>query len=186
MFGHTVFAANARGMGYSKTLVSTTGISMKATRGKVVSLHYTLTDDDGVLIDSSRQGEPFTYLHGYDNIIRGLEDALEGKEAPFTSTVKVLPADGYGEHNPQAVMEVSRGQFPPSEDIQVGMRVQGEDQGGVHTFLVVAVDQNKVVLDGNHPMAGKNLNFDVEVLEVRDATAQELSHGHVHAHGQDH
>jgi len=173
-------------MGYSKILVSTIGIAMKATRGKVVSLRYTLTDDSGALLDASRPGEPFAYLHGYDNIIRGLEVALEGKEAHYASTVKVLPDDGYGEHNPQAVLEVSRGQFPPSEDIQVGMQVQGEGEGGLHTFTVVAVDHDKVTLDANHPMAGKNLNFDVEVLEVRDATTQELAHGHVHAHGHDH
>ena len=173
-------------MGYSKILVSTIGIAMKATRGKVVSLRYTLTDDSGALLDASRPGEPFAYLHGYDNIIRGLEAALEGKEASFASTVKVLPADGYGEHNPQAVLEVSREQFPPSEDTQVGMQVQGEGEGGLHTFTVVAVDHDKVTLDANHPMAGKNLNFDVEVLEVRDATTQELAHGHVHAHGHDH
>lgn len=159
---------------------------MKAEKDKIVSLHYTLTDDGGVTLDSSRGREPLSYLHGHGNIIRGLEAALEGNEAGFSSSVQVVPADGYGEYNPQAVFEVPREQFPPSETIQVGMQVQGESPDGVLNFTVLAVNEKGVVLDANHPMAGKNLNFEVEVLEVRDATAQELSHGHVHPHGHDH
>lgn len=159
---------------------------MKATSGKVVSLHYTLTDDHGVLLDSSRGREPFAYLHGHGNIVPGLETGLEGSEAGFRSTVRVMPADGYGDYNPEAVFEVPRGQFPPGEDIRVGMQVQGEGEHGILVFTVVEVNDRGVMLDANHPMAGKNLNFDVEVLEVREATEQELSHGHVHAHGHDH
>ncbi|HRD66473.1 MAG TPA: peptidylprolyl isomerase [Candidatus Competibacter sp.] len=159
---------------------------MKAVNGKVVSLHYTLTDDHGVLLDSSRGREPFAYLHGYGNIVRGLEKGLEGSEAGFRSTVRVMPTDGYGDYDPKAVFEVPRGQFPPGEDIRVGMQVQGENEHGVLLFTVAEVNDQGVVLDANHPMAGKNLNFEVEVLEVRDATEQELSHGHVHAHGCDH
>lgn len=159
---------------------------MKAAHGRVVSLHYTLTDDHGMLLDSSRGREPFAYLHGHGNIIRGLETALEGSEAGFLSNIKVPPGDGYGDYNPEAVFEVPRGQFPPDEDIRVGMQVQGEGEHGVLSFTVVEVNGQGVVLDANHPMAGKNLNFDVEVLGVREATEQELSHGHVHAHGHDH
>lgn len=161
---------------------------MKAAHGRVVSLHYTLTDDLGLQLDSSREREPFAYLHGYGNIIAGLEAALEGCEAGFSSAVHVTPAEGYGEYDPQAVFEAPRAQFPPGEDVQVGMRVQGEGEGeqGILNFTVVGVNDRVVVLDANHPMAGKNLHFAVEVLEVRDATAQELAHGHVHAHGHDH
>lgn len=159
---------------------------MKAAHGRVVSLHYTLTDDLGVQLDSSREREPFAYLHGYGNIIPGLEAALEGREAGFNSAIHVTPVEGYGEYDPQAVFEVPRTQFPPSEDIQVGMRVQGEGARGILNFTVVDVNDQVVVLDANHPMAGKNLHFAVEVLAVRDATAQELAHGHVHAHGHDH
>lgn len=159
---------------------------MKAAHGKVVSLHYTLTDDHGLVLDTSRERGPFTYLHGYGNIIPGLENALNGCEAGFSSVVQVAPAEGYGEYNQQAVFEVPRAQFPPNEEIQVGMQVQGEGAHGIVTFTVVAVNDSGIVLDGNHPMAGKTLHFDVEVLEVRDATAQELDHGHVHAHGADH
>mgnify|MGYP000844101971 FL=1 len=159
---------------------------MKAAHGRVVSLHYILTDDLGVQLDSSRDREPFAYLHGYGNIIAGLETALEGCEAGFISAIRVAPAEGYGEYDPQAVFEAPRAQFPPGEDIQAGMRVQGEGAQGILNFTVVDVNDQVVVLDANHPMAGKNLHFAVEVLAVRDATAQELAHGHVHAHGHDH
>jgi FKBP-type peptidyl-prolyl cis-trans isomerase SlyD len=159
---------------------------MKAEHGRVVSLHYTLTDDLGVLLDSSRGQESFSYLHGYGSIIPGLESALEGCEAGFNSAIHVAPADGYGEYNPQAVFGVPREQFPPTEDIQAGMQVQGEGEHGVMNFTVVDVNDQEVMLDANHPMAGKTLHFEVEVLEVRDATQQELAHAHVHAHGHDH
>ncbi len=159
---------------------------MKAAHCRVFSLHDTLTDDLGVLLDSSRGTESFAYLHGYGNIIPGLENALEGCEAGFSSTIRVAPADGYGDYNPQAVFGVPRDQFPPDEEIQVGMQVQGEGDHGVMHFRVVGVDEREVTLDANHPMAGKTLHFKVEVLNVRDATAQELAHAHVHAHGDDH
>ncbi len=159
---------------------------MKAAHGRVVALHFTLTDDLGVQLDSSRGHEPFVYLHGFGSIIPGLENALEGREAGFSSSIPVSLADGYGEYNPQAVFEAPRGQFPPDENIQVGMRVQGEGAQGMLNFTVVGVNDQVVVLDANHPMAGKNLHFAVDVLEVRDATAQELAHGHVHARGHDH
>ncbi|MFO1371155.1 MAG: peptidylprolyl isomerase [Candidatus Competibacteraceae bacterium] len=159
---------------------------MKAAHGNVVSLHYTLTDEHGIQLDSSREREPFAYLHGYGNIIQGLESALEGHESGFRSAIRVLPADGYGEYNPQAVFGVPRNQFPPGEDIQIGMQVQGEGEQGVLMFTVANLTDQEVVLDANHPLAGKILNFDVEVLEVREATSQELTHGHVHAHGHDH
>ncbi len=139
-----------------------------------------------MLLDSSRGHGPFAYLHGHGNIIPGLETALEGKEAGFSGAVQVSPAEGYGEYDSQAVFDVPRGQFPPDEDIQVGMQVQGEGAHGIMSFTVVNVDAQNVTLDANHPMAGKTLHFDVEVLEIRGATPQELSHGHVHAHGHDH
>jgi len=159
---------------------------MKAAHGRVVSLHYTLTDDLGVLLDSSRGQEAFAYLHGYGNIIPGLESALEGCEAGFNSAIHVAPADGYGDYNPEAVFEIPRDQFPPDEDIQVGMQIQGEGAAGVMTFTVVGVTEQGIMLDANHPMAGKALHFEVEVLDVRDATEQELAHAHVHSHGHDH
>lgn len=159
---------------------------MKAARDTIVSLHYTLTDESGAVLDSSTAHEPFAYLHGYGHIIRGLEAALEGCEPGFNGAVQVAPADGYGERNPQAVFEVPRDQFPATEDIQVGMQVQGEGAHGAMNFMVIGINDQSVVLDANHPMAGKTLNFAVELLAVREATAQELAHGHVHSHGHDH
>jgi FKBP-type peptidyl-prolyl cis-trans isomerase SlyD len=159
---------------------------MKATQDKIVSLHYTLTDDHGDLLDSSHGREPFSYLHGHGHIIPGLEAELEGCEVGFNAAIQVAPAKGYGEYNPQAVFEVPRDRFPPSEDIQTGMQVQGEGEHGILNFTVVEVNDQGVVLDANHPMAGKTLNFQVEVLQVRDATAQELAHGHSHPDGHDH
>lgn len=159
---------------------------MKATEGMVVSMHYTLTDDGGAVIDSSRDGEPFEYLHGHGNIVPGLEQALEGTEPGHRSAVTVAPAKGYGEHQFQAVFQVPREQFPPGEEIAVGMRVHGEGPDGVMAFTVVGVSPETVTLDANHPLAGKTLHFDVEVVSVREATRQELSHGHVHSGGHDH
>ncbi len=159
---------------------------MKAAHGMVVSMHYTLTDDAGDVLDSSRGREPFEYLHGFGNIIGGLEKALEGTGAGYAAKVTVAAADGYGERNDKAVFEVPREQFPQGEEIQVGMQVHGEGPHGVVAFTVIGLTADGVMLDGNHPLAGKTLHFDVEVLGVREATAQELDHSHVHAHGHDH
>ena len=159
---------------------------MKATQDRVVSLHYTLTDDHGLLLDSSRGRDPLAYLHGHGHIIQGLESALEGREAGFSGSVQVPPTDAYGEYDPQGVFEAPRDQFPPGEDIQAGMRVQAEGPQGTVNFTVLSANDQGVVLDANHPLAGKTLNFEVELLEVREATTQELAHRHVHAHGHDH
>ena len=159
---------------------------MKVANGMVVSMHYTLTDEAGTTLDSSRGRAPFAYLHGHGNIISGLENALEGAEAGYKSEVELAPAEGYGEHNETVVFEVPREQFPDNEDIQVGMRVEGQGPQGVVPFTVVGLTEQGVVLDGNHPLAGKTLHFSVEVLEVRKATDQELAHGHVHDQHHDH
>lgn len=153
---------------------------MKATSGMVVSMHYTLTDDSGEVIDSSEGRGPFDYLHGHANIIPGLERALEGADVGFKSKVTVSAEDAYGVRNERAVFDVPRDQFPPNEDIQVGMQVHGEGPQGVLTFTVVDVSDDSVRLDGNHPLAGKTLHFDVEILGVREASEEEVAHGHVH------
>lgn len=156
---------------------------MKAAPGMVVSMHYTLTDDSGDVLDSSRGGEPFSYLHGHNNIIPGLEKALEGTEAGFKSKVTVAPTEGYGEKNPEAVFEAPREHFPPDMKLEIGARVYADGPNGPITLTVVKLTETGAVLDANHPLAGKTLHFDVEITTVRSATTEELAHGHVHGEG---
>ncbi|MGE5240721.1 MAG: FKBP-type peptidyl-prolyl cis-trans isomerase [Bacteroidota bacterium] len=156
---------------------------MKAAPGMVVSMHYTLTDDSGDVLDSSRGGEPFSYLHGHNNIIPGLEKALEGTEAGFKSKVTVAPTEGYGEKNAEAVFEAPREHFPPDMKLEIGARVYADGPNGPITLTVVKLTETGAVLDANHPLAGKTLHFDVEITTVRSATAEELAHGHVHGEG---
>jgi len=156
---------------------------MKAAPGMVVSMHYTLTDDSGDVLDSSRGGEPFSYLHGHNNIIPGLEKALEGTEAGFKSKVTVAPTEGYGEKNPEAVFEAPREHFPPDMKLEIGARVYADGPNGPITLTVIKLTESGAVLDANHPLAGKTLHFDVEITTVRTATTEELAHGHVHGEG---
>jgi len=156
---------------------------MKAAHGMVVSMHYTLTDDRGATLDSSRGNEPFHYLHGHSYIIPGLEKALEGAETGFKSKITVTPADGYGEKNPEAVFEAPREHFPTDMKLEVGARVYADGPNGPITLTVVTLTEKGAVLDANHPLAGKTLHFDVEITGVRSATKEELEHGHVHGAG---
>jgi FKBP-type peptidyl-prolyl cis-trans isomerase SlyD len=158
---------------------------MKTIAGRVVAMHYTLTDDSGEVLDSSAGGEPLAYLHGHNNIVVGLEKALEGAEAGFKSRVIVAPAEGYGEKNLKAIFEEPRASFSPDMKLEPGMQIQGDGKHGPVAFTVIALTDTGVMLDGNHPLAGKTLHFDVEVVKVRKATADELAHGHVHT-GHDH
>jgi len=153
---------------------------MKAAHGMVVTMHYTLTDDQGEVLDSSRGGEPMTYLHGHQNIIPGLERALEGTGTGHKAQVTVEPAEGYGEKNPEAVFEAPREHFPPDMELKPGMRVSAEGPNGPISFLIVDVNEKAATLDGNHPLAGQTLHFDVEIMDVRAATDEEKEHGHVH------
>ncbi len=158
---------------------------MKAAPGMVVSMHYTLTDDSGDILDSSRSGEPLNYLHGHSNIIPGLEKALEGAVAGFKSKVTVA-AEAYGEKNLEAIFEAPREHFPPDMKLEVGARVSADGPNGPITFTVVKLTESGAVLDANHPLAGKTLHFDVEITQVRSATKEELDHGHVHGEGGHH
>lgn len=160
---------------------------MQIADNAVVSMHYTLTDDDGTVIDSSAGSEPLTYLQGHHNIIPGLEKALVGKVAGDKLTVRVEPAEGYGEYDVQMLQQVPREMFQGIDTIEPGMTFQAQDPSGyVQTVEVKLVEGDVVTVDANHPLAGVTLNFDVEIVAVRAATAQELDHGHVHAHGHDH
>jgi FKBP-type peptidyl-prolyl cis-trans isomerase SlyD len=156
---------------------------MKAAVNTVVTMHYTLTDDAGETLDSSSGGDPLAYLHGHSNIIPGLEKALEGKEAGYRSKVSVAAAEAYGEKNPEAVFEAPREHFPPDMELKVGERVYAEGPEGRLSLLIVELTEKGAVLDANHPLAGKRLHFDVEIVSVRTASAEELEHGHVHGPG---
>jgi FKBP-type peptidyl-prolyl cis-trans isomerase SlyD len=160
---------------------------MRIEAQKVVTLNYTLTDNDGNVIDQSSNGS-FVYLHGANNIIPGLENALEGKAAGDELKVSVEPAEAYGERDASKQQQVPREMFPQDVDIEPGMQFQAQGPNGESIVVTVAkVEDDNIIVDGNHPLAGVKLNFAVEVVGVRDASAEELEHGHVHgAGGQEH
>src|SRR5690606_15568016 len=134
--------------------------------------------------DSSQGHEPLAYLHGAGNIIPGLEKALLGKQTGDKLQVTVAPAEGYGEHDPQLIQQVPRRAFQGIKDVKPGMSFEAQGAGGAPMRVVVThVAGDMVTVDGNHPLAGETLNFDVEITEVRAATAEEMSHGHVHGAG---
>lgn len=149
----------------------------------VVTIDYTLKDDNGNILDSSSDGK-FAYLHGSNNIIPGLENALTGKSSGDEVNVTVNPADGYGEHNDSMVQAVPRDMFDSEQEIQVGMQFHAQSpQGEMIVVTVTDIDGDDITVDGNHPLAGKNLNFGVKVVDVREATSEEIDHGHVHGPG---
>lgn len=153
---------------------------MQIANNKVVSIHYKLTNDEGSILDSSEGQEPLAYLHGLGNIIPGLENALTGRAVGDKFTVTIPPEDGYGERDNEMVQSVPKSAFQGVDQIQPGMQFQAQSPEGMQLVTVIDVDGDEVILDGNHPMAGITLTFDVEVTEIRDATAEELDHGHVH------
>lgn len=156
---------------------------MQVTQDAVVSIHYTLTDDEGTTLDSSAGSEPLAYLHGNGNLIPGLERELEGKSAGDKLTVKIAPADAYGEYDKGLVQRIPRRALKGISDVQVGMQLTAQSPDGNQQVTVTQVAGDMVTIDANHPLAGKNLNFDVEVTDVRAATEEELAHGHVHGPG---
>jgi FKBP-type peptidyl-prolyl cis-trans isomerase SlyD len=159
---------------------------MQITSDRVVLIHYTLKGDDGAVIDSSAGGEPLAYIHGHGNLVAGLEKALDGKQDGDNVVVSVSPADGYGVHDSALIQRVPKRSLQGSGEIKKGMQFQGQTPEGVRLFTVTAVVGDMVTLDGNHPLADKNLNFDVDVVNVREATTEELQHGHVHGAGGHH
>tara|TARA_B110000091_G_scaffold194538_1_gene220447 strand:- start:266 stop:751 length:486 start_codon:yes stop_codon:yes gene_type:complete len=157
---------------------------MTIKENSAVSFHYTLTDDDGQTLDSSAGKDPLAYLHGAGNIIPGLESALAGKSVGDAMVVAVTAAEGYGEVQKELIQEVPRDAFQGVDSIEVGMQFEAQTgQGGTVPVTVTAVTDEIVTVDGNHPLAGKNLNFDVSIEDVRDATEEELEHGHVQGVG---
>lgn len=159
---------------------------MQVAQDTVVLIHYTLTDDAGKTIDSSAGGEPLAYLHGNGNLIPGLERALEGKQSGDSVTVKIAPAEGYGEYDKRLVQQVPRRALKGIANVYVGMQLQAQSDHGARAVTVTQVAGDMVTIDGNHPLAGQNLNFDVKIEDVRAATEEELAHGHVHGPGGHH
>ncbi len=160
---------------------------MSATQ-RVISFHYTLTDSSGEVIDTSRDSEsPFAYLEGMGQIIPGLERAMALLNVGDKRKIEVAAADAYGTFDEQLVVEVPKDKLPTTEDLQEGDQFQANGpQGEVLLFRVVEVLGETVKLDGNHPLAGEDLVFDVEVMGIRNATAEEIAHGHAHGEGGHH
>jgi FKBP-type peptidyl-prolyl cis-trans isomerase SlyD len=155
---------------------------MQITKNKVAAIHYTLKDNKGTVLDSSDGRDPLLYLHGAGNLIAGMEEGLEGKSKGDKFSLKIEPARGYGEKDDGLVQKVPRSAFG-AQEVKTGMRFS-TGQGGVVTVTHVGLDS--ITVDGNHPLAGVELNFAVEVMEVRNATSEEISHGHVHGPGGHH
>jgi len=159
---------------------------MQIAKNKVVSIEYTLTDSAGSVLDSSSGQAPLAYLHGSGNIIPGLENALEGKSAGDSLKVVVPPEQAYGIHDAKLVQDVPRTAFGKT-DVKPGMQFRAEGpNAGSRLIKIVSVKQDTIQIDANHPLAGQTLNFDVKVVSIRDASQEELDHGHVHGAGGHH
>jgi len=156
---------------------------MKIEQNKVVAIDYTLTDNNGTVIDTSEGREPLKYLHGRGALISGLEKELEGKVTGDKLDVAIAPEEGYGVRNEALLQSVPKEHFAHVPNVQAGMQFQANGEHGPILVTVVEVTDDKVVVDGNHPLAGVVLNFKVEVKEVREASAEEIEHGHVHGEG---
>lgn len=156
---------------------------MQIAADSVVSIDYTLKNDEGTIIDQSQPGQPMDYLHGHRNIIPGLENALLGKSAGESVEVRVEPAEGYGEFNPALEQVVPRERFQGVDNLEVGMQFQASTEQGPVAVRIKKVEGEEVTVDGNHPLAGQHLNFSVTVQGVRVATEEEKAHGHIHQSG---
>ncbi len=152
---------------------------MEIAAARVATFHYILTDDAGQVIDRSPDSQPLSYFHGAGNIVPGLERALDGRRAGDSLTVDVAPADGYGERVDGLVQDVPREAFGGIDTIEPGMQFQADGGQGPVLVTVVAADERQVRIDGNHPLAGKTLHFDVRITDVREATEEERQSGRV-------
>mgnify|MGYP001032671631 CR=1 FL=1 len=153
---------------------------MQVEKNKVVEIDYTLKDDNGQVLDSSEGKQPLSYIQGVGNLIPGVESALEGKSSGERVQITVPPETGYGVRDDSLVLSVERDKFSQFEDLQEGVRFRMETPDGPMIFTVVEIGDGEVLVDGNHPLAGMTLNFDITIQSVRDATSEELDHGHVH------
>ncbi|MBU2754465.1 peptidylprolyl isomerase [Acidithiobacillus sp. CV18-2] len=160
---------------------------MKIAKDCVVTLDYTLTDEDGEILDSSEGDEPLVYLHGHGDIVPGLERALNGHQVGDQVEADVSPEDGYGDWDEDLVDVVGKEDFDDPEELEVGAQFEVDTDEGVRIATVIEMEGEDITVDLNHPLAGMNLHFAVKVLDVRAASAEELAHGHVHGpHGHEH
>lgn len=159
---------------------------MQIAKNKVVSIDYTLTNAKGEVLDSSSKGHPLQFIQGQGQLIPGLEKALEGKAAGDAIKAAIPAKDGYGDRDEELMQMIPKGNFADIPDLKIGMELEAESDDGVRVITVIGIEGDKVVVDGNHPLAGMDLNFDVTIVGVREPTAEELSHGHVHGPGGHH
>jgi FKBP-type peptidyl-prolyl cis-trans isomerase SlyD len=155
---------------------------MTVKKDKVVEMHYTLKNNAGDVIDSSKGKEPMPFIQGHGNIIPGLESALEGMKIGESCDVSVKPEDGYGEHHLEAIQEIPMEALQGIDNLEVGMELQSQDeQGNPFIVHIKSINEDTVTIDANHPLAGETLHFSVSIENVREATKDELDHGHVHS-----
>ncbi len=162
-------------------------MSLLIGENSVVTMHYKLTGKDGKVVDSSEGSKPLVYLHGAGNIVPGLEKALVGKGEGDSLKVRVEPAEGYGETNPDGIKTIERAAFEGVESVEEGMTFEAKAPDGTPQSIVVKkVDGDQVTIDTNHPLAGVVLNFDIQIVSVRESTEEERTHGHAHTPGHEH
>lgn len=159
---------------------------MQIADNTAVSIHYTLTNDAGEVLDSSIGDDALVYLHGAGNIISGLEKALAGKAVGDKFNVRIEAEDAYGEFRDEMVQVISREMFEGIDTVEVGMQFHADVNYGSGVVTVVNVDGDNITIDGNHPLAGETLTFDVEVVDIRPANEEEMAHGHIHGADCDH
>ncbi len=160
---------------------------MSLELNKVISFNYVLKDEEGTVLDSTENKTPLTFLSGSNQILPKLEEALDGMLIGGKKNVKIDAANAYGEYDEKAVQNLKKEQFPPEAKLEEGMRyVANSPDGGQIPFVITEVKEEDITADFNHPLAGKDLEFDVELVDVRDATAEEMQHGHVHGPGGHH
>ena len=159
---------------------------MQVADNTAVSIHYTLTNDEGEVLDSSIGDEALVFLQGSGNIISGLEKAMVGKVTGDKFNVRIEAEEAYGELMENMIQVISRDMFEGVDEIEVGMQFHADVSFGSGVVTVVSIDDENVTIDGNHPLAGVALTFDVEVIDVRAATEEEAAHGHIHGAGCHH
>lgn len=155
---------------------------MKITKDAVVKMHFSVMDDEQNTIDNTYDGEPLEIIAGHGYLVPGLEVAIADKQASDTFSVTIEPEQGYGERHDNLTQVVEKSMFE-GMDIDVGMQFRATTDEGEHTVIIIGIEGDEVVIDGNHPLSGLTLTFDVEIVDVREATPEELEHGHVHTEG---